>query len=51
MLTLADGRFVAWLGTGRWPGKDGRTIGPEDLPKGWHGVECACCATFAEEEE
>lgn len=49
-LSLADDRFVAWLESGRWTGKDGRSIGPKDLPKGWHGVECACCATFAEEE-
>ena len=49
-LSLANHRFVAWLETGRWPQKDGRTLGPEDLPKGWHGADCACCATFAEEE-
>jgi hypothetical protein len=50
-LTMADKRFAAWLETGRWTTKDGRSIGPEDLPAGWHGTECPCCATFAEEEE
>jgi hypothetical protein len=50
-LSLADGRFVAWLETGRWPARDGRSIGPDGLPAGWHGSECPCCATFAEEEE
>ena len=50
-LSLANDRFVAWLQTGSWPTKDGRVISAQDLPKGWHGAECACCATFAEEEE
>jgi hypothetical protein len=49
-LSLADERFVTWLGTGRWPARDGRNLGPEDLPPGGHSVECPCCATFAEEE-
>ena len=49
-LSLADARFAAWLGTGRWPAHDGRSLGPEDLPAGWHGTECPCCAAFAEEE-
>jgi NMD protein affecting ribosome stability and mRNA decay len=50
-LSLADARFLAWLQTGRWPTRDGRSVGPEDLPAGWHGPECPCCAAFAEEEE
>ena len=50
LLSLADDRFVAWLETGRWPTGDGRSIGVEDLPQGWHGAGCPCCATFAEEE-
>jgi hypothetical protein len=49
-LSLADTRFVTWLETGRWPTKDGRTIGPEDLPVGWHATECPCCASFDEED-
>jgi hypothetical protein len=48
-LSLADERFVAWLESGRWSTRDGRSLGPEDLPTGWHGAECPCCATFAEE--
>jgi hypothetical protein len=50
-LSLADDRFAAWLETGRWPVGGGRSIGVEDLPLGWHGAGCACCATFAEEDE
>jgi hypothetical protein len=50
LLSLADARFMAWLETGRWLTKDGRTIGPEDLPAGWHTPECPCCATFDEED-
>jgi hypothetical protein len=50
-LSLADARFVTWLETGRWPTRGGRSLGPEDLPAGWHSPECPCCATFAEEEE
>ncbi len=50
-LTLSDERFVAWIQTDRWPTRDGRSIGLDDLPEGWHGPSCPCCATFAEEEE
>ena len=50
-LSLADPRFAAWLETGRWTTRDGRTLGPEDLPEGWHGVSCPCCAAFQEEDE
>lgn len=50
-LSLADDRFVTWLETGHWPARDGRSIGPEDIPGGWHSAECPCCADFAEEEE
>lgn len=57
LLSLADARFAGWLETGQWQTRDGRTLGPEDLPScgsssgdsGGHGVTCACCATFAEE--
>jgi hypothetical protein len=49
-LTLTDARLAAWLETGRWPARDGRSVGPEDIPAGWHRAECPCCATFAEEE-
>jgi hypothetical protein len=49
-LSLADARFMSWLETGRWPARDGRSIGPENLQPGQHGPECPCCATFAEEE-
>jgi hypothetical protein len=49
-LSLADARFASWLGTGCWLSRDGRSLGPEDLPDGWHGTECPCCAAFAEEE-
>jgi len=49
-LSLADARLVTWLETGRWSARDGRSIGPEDIPAGWHEAECPCCATFAEEE-
>jgi hypothetical protein len=49
-LSLADARFGVWLETGRWPARDGRSMGPEDLPSSWHGAECPCCAAFAEEE-
>jgi hypothetical protein len=49
-LSLANERFVTWLETGRWTGRDGQSLGPEDLPAGRHGVECPCCATFAEED-
>jgi len=50
-LSLADARFVAWLETTRWPEKDGRSVGPEDIPGGWHSTEGPCCAAFAEEED
>jgi hypothetical protein len=49
-LSLADARFVSWLETGRWQSRDGHSIGHEELPDGWHGTECPCCAVFAEEE-
>ncbi len=49
-LSLADERFVTWLETDSWQARDGRSIGIEDLLVGWHGAECPCCATFAEEE-
>jgi NMD protein affecting ribosome stability and mRNA decay len=49
-LSLAEDRFRTWLETGRWPARDGRTFGLEELPAGWHGSECPCCAIFAEEE-
>ena len=48
-LSLTDERFVAWLETDHWMARSGQRIGPEDLPAGWHGTECPCCATFAEE--
>jgi hypothetical protein len=48
-LSLADDRFVTWLEGSRWPARAGRSIGPEDLPAGWHGTECPCCAAFSEE--
>lgn len=48
-LSLADEQFVAWLDTGRWSSRTGQVFGPEDLPNGWHGSECPCCAAFAEE--
>ena len=48
-LSLTDDRFVTWLETSRWPGRAGRSIGLDDLPAGWHGTECPCCAAFAEE--
>lgn len=48
-LSLADERFVTWLETNHWMARTGQRIGPEDLPAGWHGTECPCCATFAEE--
>ncbi|MGD2206432.1 MAG: hypothetical protein PVH17_06605 [Anaerolineae bacterium] len=48
-LSLADERFVAWLETGRWTTREGRTLQLEDLPTGWHSPECPCCALFAEE--
>jgi hypothetical protein len=48
-LATSDPRFASWLETGNWTTRDGRTLGPEDLPAGWHGQECPCCATFAEE--
>jgi hypothetical protein len=49
-LSLADARFVAWLETGRWTARDGRSLGPDEVPDGRHGVQCPCCAAFAEEE-
>jgi hypothetical protein len=50
-LSMGDERFTTWLETGRWTARDGRSLGVEDLPAGWHGTECPCCATFAEEED
>jgi len=50
-LSLADAQFSAWLDTGRWPTRDGRSLGPEDIPAVHHAVECPCCAIFAEEED
>jgi hypothetical protein len=50
-LSLADARFAAWLDTGRWQTRDGQSLGPEDIPAGYHAVTCPCCATFAEEED
>lgn len=50
-LSLANARFSAWLETGRWLTRDGRSLGPEDIPGGYHAVECPCCATFAEEAD
>lgn len=50
-LSLADARFRGWLETGRWPGRDGRSLGPEDVADGRHPPECPCCAAFAEEDE
>ena len=49
-LSLADARFAAWLETGLWSTDDGRTVSLEEIPAGWHGAECACCAAFAEED-
>jgi hypothetical protein len=48
-LSLADARFVAWLETGRWTTRDGRSLGPDDVPEGHHDAQCPCCAAFAEE--
>lgn len=48
-LSLANARFTSWLETDRWMARDGRSFGPEDIPGGWHGPECPCCAAFAEE--
>jgi hypothetical protein len=48
-LSLADTRFVSWLESGQWTTREGRIVGPEDIPGDWHGPECPCCATFAEE--
>jgi hypothetical protein len=47
--SLADARFVAWLETGRWITRDGRSFGPEDVPADGHDPECPCCAAFGEE--
>lgn len=49
-LSLADARFSAWLATGHWTTRDGRSLGPQDISAG-HRAECPCCATFAEEED
>jgi hypothetical protein len=48
-LSLADARFSAWLETGRWTTRDGRSLGPEDISVGHHTVDCPCCAIYAEE--
>ncbi len=48
-LSLADVRFTSWLATGRWRTRDGRSLGPEDIPVSQHALECPCCATYAEE--
>jgi len=50
-LSLLDTRFGHWLETGRWTMRDGREIGADELPAGWHQAGCPCCAIFAEEEE
>lgn len=50
LLAVADPRFAAWLESGRWPTRDGGSIGPEDLPDGWHTTDCPCCAFLAEED-
>jgi len=47
-LSLADERFAFWLETGRWPARDGRTLGPDELPPGQHNPACPCCAAFEE---
>jgi hypothetical protein len=49
-LSFRDRRFVSWLESGRWPTRDGGTLGLEDIPGGWHGTECPCCTTFAEDD-
>jgi hypothetical protein len=48
--SLADARFVAWLETGRWTARDGRSLGPEGVHPGRHDPECPCCAVFGEED-
>jgi hypothetical protein len=48
-LSLADARFSAWLDTGRWKTRDGRSLGPEDISAARHTVDCPCCAIYAEE--
>lgn len=50
-LSLTDARFSAWLDTGRWTTRDGRSLGPEDISAAPHNVGCPCCATFAEEQD
>lgn len=49
-LSLADARFAAWLETGRWTARDGRSLGQEDVMAGQHGAECPCCAVFGEQD-
>lgn len=51
VLHLDDPRFQHWLETGRWPTRDGGSIGPEDVPAGLHANNCPCCAAFADEDE
>ena len=49
-LSLTNSRFVNWLDTGCWTTRDGRIVGPENLPAAdQHTGECPCCATFAED--
>jgi hypothetical protein len=50
-LSLANPRFSAWLDSGHWTTRDGRSLGQDDIPREYHAVECPCCATFAEEED
>lgn len=50
VLAVADPHFAAWLDTGRWPTRAGDTVGPDDLPDGWHSNSCPLCAAFMEEE-
>ena len=48
-LSLADRRFAAWVQSGRWLLRSGGSLGPEDLPAGFHAAECPCCAEFSDE--
>jgi hypothetical protein len=51
VLHLDDPRFQHWLQSGRWPTRDGGSVGPEDVPAGLHANDCPCCAAFADEDE
>jgi hypothetical protein len=51
LLHLDDPRFQYWLETGRWPTRDGGSVGLEDVPAGLHANDCPCCAAFDDEDE